>query len=130
MLAPFSKGLNAKERKELFKMGNKTVSTVQKTKSYVETNGEFAANYMDKVGFLKDEAVGTQLSPIANLANQLVVDVSVTVMLAGSKALKQSLYYYGAVKQAHDKGVPSAKPIYQDLSERFSRRGETKPQVP
>jgi hypothetical protein len=122
MLAPFLKTLSARERKQLFKMGNKTVSTVQKTKSYVETNGEFAPNYMDKVEFLKDEAVVTQLGPVVNLANQLAIDVSDTVMLAGSEALKQSLYYYGAVKQAQEKGVASAKPIYEDLSERFARK--------
>ena len=37
-LAPYMQGLTAEERRDLFKMGDKTVATVQKTKSYTETN--------------------------------------------------------------------------------------------
>ena len=33
-LAPFMQGLTADERRDLFKMGDKTVATVQKTQSY------------------------------------------------------------------------------------------------
>ena len=128
LLAPFLQGLTAKQRKELFKMGDKTVATVQKTKSYVDTNPEFVPNYMDKPEFLKDEAVVSQLNPITNLAKQLFTDTSDTVMLAGSEALKQALYYYGSVKEAQSKGVATAKPIYEDLSERFARKSG-KPQV-
>ena len=128
LLAPFLQGLTSKQRQDMFKMGDKTVATVQKTKSYVETNPEFVPNYMDKTEFLKDEAVVTQLNPISNLAKQLYVDSSDTVMLAGSEALKQALYYYGAVNEAQSKGVATAKPIYEDLRERFARKS-SKPAV-
>jgi hypothetical protein len=43
------------------------------------------------------------------------------MMLAGSEALQSALLYYGQVKEANSKGVPTAKPIYDDLSERFKR---------
>jgi hypothetical protein len=52
-------GLTVKERKTLFKLGKKTVSTVQKTKSYVDTNPEFIPFYMNKSEFLKNEKVVT-----------------------------------------------------------------------
>ena len=120
-LAPYLQALTAEERMELFKMGNKTVATVQKTKSYVVTNPEFIPSYMNTAEFLKDETVVTQLNPIVNLANQIASDADDTLMLAGSEALESALLYYGQVREANSKGVPTAKPIYQDLSERFKR---------
>ena len=87
-LAPFMQGLTADERRDLFKMGDKTVATVQKTKSYTETNPEFIPAYMDVNEFNRDVTVVNQLKPIEELARQLVADVSDTSMLAGSEALQ------------------------------------------
>ena len=121
-LAPYLQGLTNEERISLFKMGDKTVATVQKTKSYIDTNPEFVPSYMDRVEFLKDETVVTQLNPIANLARQITSDVDDTVMLSGSEALQEAMLYYGQVKEAAAKGIPTAKPIYEDLRQRFSKR--------
>ena len=121
-LAPYLQGLTADERMSLFKMGDKTLATVQKTKSYMETNPEFIPQYMDKKEFLKDEILATQLEPIANLSNQLATDISDTVMLAGSEALQSAMLYYGQVKEANSKGIVTARPIYEDLQTRFSKR--------
>lgn len=125
-LAPYLQGLTAKERKDLFKMGDKTVATVQKTKSYVETNPEFIPAYMDKLEFMKDADLVNQLEPIKDLASQLALDVSDTVMLSGSEALMQALLYYGQVKEANSKGVAASRSIYDDLKTRFTR-GTYKP---
>ncbi|WP_255452705.1 hypothetical protein [Aquimarina sp. RZ0] len=43
-------------------------------------------------------------------------------MLVGSKALQAALLYYGQIKEANKKEVNSAKPIYEDLRQRFSRK--------
>lgn len=123
-LAPYLQGLTAGERQSIFKMGDKTVATAQKVKSYLETNPEFTPTYMNKEEFLKDEAVVTQLSPLVNLAQQLSTDLNDTIMLAGSEAIYGALLYYGQVKEAHLKGIPTAKPIYEDLSQRFSKRNK------
>jgi hypothetical protein len=123
LLAPYLQALTVEDRKSLFKMGDKTVATVQKVKSYLETNPEFAPSYMDKAEFLKDEAVVSGLSPIFNLAEQLASDLDDTVTLAGSEALTASMLYYGSTKEAASKGVATAIPIYEDLSQRFSKRG-------
>lgn len=122
LLAPYLQGLSVDERKSIFKMGDKTVATVQKVKSYIETNPEFVPNYMDKMEFLKDEAVVTGLSPLGNLVSQLASDIEDTVMLAGSEAITSALFYYGSTKEAASKGVATAKPIYEDLSQRFVRK--------
>jgi hypothetical protein len=58
-------------------MGDKTVATVQKVKTYLNTNPEFAPAYMNQEEFLKDEAVVTGLSPLANLAQQLASDMKI-----------------------------------------------------
>ena len=120
-LAPYLQGLSAEDRSKMFKMGDKSVAVVQKTKAYVETNPEFAPAYMDKTEFMKDEAVVTSLSPIENLATQLATDISDTIMLAGSEAMYGALLYYGQVKEANHKGIATAKPVYEDLSKRFAK---------
>lgn len=123
LLAPYLQGLTPEEKETIFKMGDKTVATVQKVEDYTGTNPEFAPSYMDQPEFVKDVAVVTDLSPLRNLSTQLASDLSDTIMLAGNEALLAALLYYGAVKEAADKGVATAKPIYEDLSKRFTRKG-------
>ncbi|GAA4209684.1 hypothetical protein GCM10022289_35640 [Pedobacter jeongneungensis] len=122
-LAPYLRALSDDEKKSLFKMGDKTIATVKKVKSYIETNPEFVPAYMDKAEFLKDEQLAAQLSPLSSLAEQLASDLDDTVVLAGSDAISSALLYYGQVKEAYAKGVPASKPIYEDLSQRFARKG-------
>jgi hypothetical protein len=124
-LAPYLQALTVVQRSSLFKMGDKTVATVQKTKSYIQTNPEFVPSYMDKAEFLRDEAVVSKLNPLANLANQLTDDINDTITLAGSEALQAAMLYYGQIKEAQSKGIVTAKPIYEDLSKRFSKRVKT-----
>ena len=123
-LAPYLFALTEKERHDLFKMGDKTVATVQKVKSYIDTNPEFAPSYMQTAEFIKDEAVVTALTPLQNIALQLFTDIDDTRLLAGSEALSEAMFYYGSVREAANKGVTNAKPIYDDLSQRFSKKAK------
>lgn len=126
LLAPYLQALAPGEKKSIFKMGDKTVATVQKVEDYTETNPEFAPSYMDKPEFVKDVSVVTDLSPLRNLATQLASDLSDTITIAGNEALLAALLYYGSVKEASSKGVATATPIYEDLSTRFTRKGYKK----
>lgn len=123
-LAPYLIALTEKERRDLFKMGDKTVATVQKVKSYLDTNSEFAPSYMQTAEFIKDEQVVTALTPLQNIALQLFTDIDDTRLLAGSEALSEAMFYYGSVREAANKGVANAKPIYDDLSQRFSKKAK------
>ncbi len=125
-LSPYLQALTSSDASGLLKMGDKSLPTVQKIKSYLETNPEFIPSYLDTKEFLKDEAVVSQLTPIANITEQLFSDVSDTLTLAGSEALKASLLYYGLVREADNKGVISAKPIYEDLKQRFAKKKPVK----
>lgn len=109
-----------KEHQKLFKMGNKTVATVQKVKSYTETNPEFIPSYMQTAEFDMDVEVVSQLSPMHNIAFQLASDMDDTRMLAGSEALGEAMFYYGSARETAKKGIPQAKPIYEDLRARFT----------
>ena len=127
-LEPYLTGLTEEERQQLFKMGNKTVATVQKVQSYIETNPEFIPSYMNKDEFAKDVKVVTQLTPLQNVAYQLASDLDDTRMLAGSEAVAEALIYYGSVREAAKRGITQSKPIYEELSERFTQRNKPKPE--
>lgn len=120
-LKPYLQALTNDQKSSLFKMGDKTLATVQKLLSYTTTNPEFVPGYMEVEEFHKDAKVVEQLSPLLALFEQLVSDLNDTVMLAGSEALTNGMLYYGSVNEAASKGVPAAKPIYDDLSQRFKR---------
>ncbi len=122
LLAPYLQALTLDEKQSIFKMGDKTVATVQKVKTYMDTNPEFIPAYMDTAEFLKDEAVVSALDPLGNLATQLASDIKDTMILAGSEAIVGALLYYGTTKEAAAKGIVTAQPIYDDLSQRFSRK--------
>lgn len=98
-LAPYVETLSLKERQTLFKMGDKTVATVQKVESYLNSNPEFAPAYMDQREFRNDVAVVNQLEEIEDLATQIATSISDTSMLAGSEALYGAMLYYGQVKK-------------------------------
>ena len=122
LLQPYLLALTPEERHSILKMGDKTVATVLKTKDYVVTNPQFVPSYMNAEEFVADANVVNQLTPITNLATQLSRNVEDTVMVAGSEALQEALLYYGQVKEAASKGVPSAGPIYEDLKQRFAKK--------
>lgn len=122
LLQPYLLALTPEERQSILKMGDKTVATVLKTKDYVVTNPQFVPSYMNAAEFVADANVVNQLTPITNLATQLSRNVEDTIMVAGSEALQEALLYYGQVKEAASKGVPSAGPIYDDLKQRFVKK--------
>lgn len=126
--SPYLQGLTAKQRKSLFKMGDKTVSTVQKIETYVISNPEFVPAYMNVEEFRKDVTVVNILEEMGTLAQQIATDVSDTRMLAGHEGLVTGMFYYGMVKEAFSRGVASARVIYEDLQARFSR-GSYKPRA-
>ncbi len=121
-LTPYLQGLTVEENRSLFKMGDKSIATVQKIENYIRSNPEFVPSYMDKDEFLKDGKVVSQLKPLLKLTDQLNSDLTDTITLAGSEAMVAGLMYYGTVKEAAGKGVITAKPIYEDLKQRFSKR--------
>ena len=79
-LAPYLQGLSFDQKQSLFKMGDKTVATVQKVKSYTDTNTESIPGYMNVAEFGKDEKVVTELDPLNNLSRPLASNISDTMI--------------------------------------------------
>ncbi|SHF98481.1 hypothetical protein SAMN05443549_1011083 [Flavobacterium fluvii] len=127
LLEPYLRALTPDERHSILKMGDKSVATVIKTREYVVTNPQFVPSYMNAVEFVADATVVSQLTPITNLATQLSRNVEDTMMLAGGEAFQEALLYYGQIKEAASKGVPSAGPIYDDLKQRFAKKPRQEP---
>ncbi len=124
LLAPYVHSLSVEERSELPKMSNKTLSFVGKTVDYAKSNPEFFPSYLSVPDLDVDFSTVATLHPIAGLCEQICSNLSDTEMLAGSEAYSTALLYYGAVQAAAKGGHPDAKPIYEDLHERFARKSK------
>lgn len=118
-LQPYLQGLTVEERETIPKVSNKTISFVTKSDSYTETNPDFTPVFMNVKDFSVDVEVVNQLKPVLDLSQQVFSNIDDTIMLAGSEAYIAALMYYNSVKFAAKSGLPDAKPIYEDLSERF-----------
>lgn len=126
ILKPYLIALSPEERKQLLKMGDKTIPFVEKTLEYVKTNPEFVPIYLDVKEFEKDAIAVKDLVSMLTPINQLSQGLNDTEMLAGSEAYTTALIYYNSVKQASKNNVPNAKAIYEDLSKRFAGQGKKK----
>lgn len=110
-------------------MGNKTVATVQKVESYIETNPEFIPSYMNKDEFAKDIKVVTQLTPLQNVAYQLASDLRYK-NASGSEAVAEALIYYGSLERSCQKRDSAVETyLYEELSERFTQRNKPKTRI-
>ncbi len=126
ILKPYLIALLPDERQKMLKMGDKTVSFVEKTLDYVKSNPEFVPSYMNILEFEKDATAVKNLVSMQNPMVQLEQGINDTEMLAGSEAYTAALIYYNSVKQAAKNNVPNAAAIYDDLSKRFDKQGKKK----
>ena len=119
ILKPYLIALTPEERRKKTKMGEKTISFVEKITEYAVTNPEFKPAFMNAEDLLIDfKAVG-DLTQIVRPLAQLASTLDDTILLSGSEALMTSLMYYASIKQANKSNVPNAKPIYDDLKKRY-----------
>lgn len=126
ILKPYLIALSPDERQKMLKMGDKTVSFVEKTLDYVKSNPEFVPVYMNVGEFEKDTVAVKNLVGMLNPIMQLEQGINDTEMLAGSEAYTAALIYYNSVKQAAKNNIPNAAAIYDDLSKRFDGQGKKK----
>ncbi|MDR3350270.1 MAG: hypothetical protein LBN98_01315, partial [Prevotellaceae bacterium] len=111
--------LTPEERRDLPKMGNKTLSFVEKAIEYARYYPQLRPSYLDMPAFEADVSDATGLRTVHIAAKQLSDDIDDTVMVAGSEAYQASLVFYNAIKAAAAQDVPGAKEVYEDLKARF-----------
>jgi hypothetical protein len=121
LLAPYILPLTPDERHDLPKMGDKTLSFVEKSKDYMHQYPQLCPSYLNIPDFDTDVVDATGLRRVYIVAQQLADNIDDTVMVAGSEAYQGALVFYNAVKVAAAQDVPGAKEVYSDLKTRFPR---------
>lgn len=118
-LSPHLRTLSVSERVELPKMGDKTVSFVQKAREYGQKNGHLVPAFLDLDALAEDVRAVETLRGLSQELGPLTEALDDSTLLAGSEAYQAALVFYAAVKSAAKVRVPNASFIYDDLASRF-----------
>jgi hypothetical protein len=118
-LAPYLLALTPAERRELPKMGEKTIGFVKKAFDFARQNPNLLPAYCSADDFGIDFGVAHRLWTLLNTIQQLEQGVDDTEMLVGSEAYQAALVFYKSVKLAAAQDVPGAKAVYEKLKTHF-----------
>jgi hypothetical protein len=119
LLAPYVVALTPAERHELPKMGEKTISFVEKAYDFAQQNPNLVPPYLDIAAFGVDFGDAHGLWTLVNSIRQLEENAGDTEMTAGSEAYQAALVFYKSVKMAAAQDIPGAKAVYEELKTRF-----------
>jgi hypothetical protein len=121
-LLPHLKTLSPDERHELPKMGDKTVSFVQKTLEHCRQNSDLVPQFLNVDELAADVRAVETLRALHQPLEQINDALSDTIILSGSEAYSGSLLFYNSTKNAAKSKIQKAETIYNDLSARFPGR--------
>lgn len=116
---PFLINIAKENRHGGFRLGDKNLGFLEKSKDYLEQNPEFLPSYISTNEFKKDAVLTRQLTSIQRILQILSDKIDDTANIAGMEALSASLAYYNGVKQGAKNNVEGAQTIYEDLKARF-----------
>jgi hypothetical protein len=119
LLLPYVTSLTPAERRTIAKMGEKTLSFVEKAHEAAVENPNLVPPFLDMAAFDIDFADAHNLWSLHLATNQLHENVDDTTMVAGSEAYQFALIFYNSVKMAARQDIPGAKAIYGELRKRF-----------
>jgi len=122
LLKPHLKALKVEERQQLPKMADGNLPFVEKAMDYAESDPEFAPKYLNIPEMRIDYNAVDLLTSFIRPLEQLVDNLSDSIVLSGSELYVSSLTYYKSVKQAAKTNVPGAKAIEEDLAKRFKHQ--------
>jgi hypothetical protein len=115
--------LTPAERRELPKMGEKTIGFVEKAYDFARQNPNLVPPCLDLDAFGVDFSDAHGLWTLLNSVQQLEETIDDTEMTAGSEACQAALVFYKSVKMAAAQDIPGAKAIYGELTTRFPQGG-------
>ena len=124
LLAPYLLALTPAERHGLPKMGEKTISFVEKAYDFARQNPSLVPPFLEVAAFGVDFADAHGLWTLCNSVQQLEEGIDDTEMVAGSEAYQAALVFYHSVKLAAAQDVPGAKAVYEELKTRFPQTGK------
>jgi len=119
LLSPYILALTATERREMPKMGPKTIHFVEKSYDFAMQNPNFLPSFLNMDIFSNDFGNAHGLWTLVNSIRQLEHNVADTEMAAGSEAYQAALVFYNSVKTASAQNIPGAKAVYEELKRRF-----------
>ncbi|MDR1340081.1 MAG: hypothetical protein LBK58_08535 [Prevotellaceae bacterium] len=119
LLQPYVTPLTPAERHTLPKMGEKTLSFVEKAHEFAVQNPNLCPPYLNMTAFNTDFADVHNLLMLNNVTLQLHEYTDDTAMTAGSEAYQAALVFYNSVKMAARQNIPGAKAVYEELRKRF-----------
>ena len=109
------------EKRDLPKMGDKTVAFVEKALEYGEQYPGYMPNFIDvpeaRIDFETVRLLRKFNTPLA----RLTTEIDDTMTLAGSEAYSAALSIYKVLKNAASMGQPGAKEASIELKNRFPR---------
>ena len=119
LLLPYATPLTPAERRTIAKMGEKTLSFVEKAHEFALQNPNLAPPFLDMAAFDTDFADAHNLWTVLLASQQLHENLDDTTMVAGSEAYQAALIFYNSVKMAARQDIPGAKAVYEELKKRF-----------
>lgn len=125
VLEPKLTNLSADDKKELPKMGDKTVAFVEKSLEYAEQYPNYIPDFINvaeaKIDLQSVRALRQLFLPLERITNE----IDSTITLAGSEAFSSSLSIYKVLKNAAVMGQAGASEATADLSSRFPGKKRT-----
>jgi hypothetical protein len=116
--------LSSDERHTLPKIGDKSVTFVNKNLDYAKQNPMIVPGYLSLKEFEMDAVAVATIRKVMSPLEQLLEKLDDTNLLAGSEAYTAALIFYNAVKCGAKAGVPGMKKIFEDLQTCFPGRGK------
>lgn len=116
---PFLISISNQERREMAKLGDKSMGFDEKCAAYMASNPEFLPGFVVPAEVTKDRALRDLMMQFVPNLMTLCESVDDTVMVVNSELMMADLSYYQNVRQAAKRGRPGADTIYNDLRVRF-----------
>lgn len=126
VLGPHLVSVTAEGRRELLKMGDRSLAFVRKAREYAAGNPDLVPRFLDLQTFEADLRGIDTLTNLLRTLQPLLDNLEDSLALAGSEAYQAALVFYRSVKSAAQSGQPNAKTIADDLSARFPQGGRAK----
>ena len=116
---PFLINLTTQQRRAIQKLGDRTVSFVDKTLEYSKKRRDINPPYLDVAEFEKDYLLWRKLFGIKRQLESLLEGVTDTYMEAGAEAFAAARMFYEAIKSAAKSSVPGTDVIAAELKKRY-----------
>jgi len=128
LIAPYAIALTSSERRNLPKMGDKSIAFVEKAYQYFIENSALRPNFVDEADYTADYRDAMDLRVAAINIAQANDALSDLLLISGSEAYQASLGVYANFATQAERNIGNAKTLYGELRKRFPRRrhgGET-----